>query len=224
MRICPSVLVRFAALGVAGALGVTACGGETSTLGAAGGSGTTVTGTVGGTSLSVASQLAAIGPESTSCSGFGGDGGGETCTSTGQAVIVVLTNRSDATCAAAQAEATSGTSFAFANFVELALLVSNATGTVAPGTYSIVSPSSTARSGAAAIFGTTNATCASVIDSTAASGSITLTQISATDVSGTYDVSFGSEGSFSGAFDVAVCDLPDAGTVSGSGGGPPACK
>jgi hypothetical protein len=224
MRTCVSILVRFAALGVACALGVNACGGETTTLGAPGGSGTTVTGTVGGTSLSVASQLAAIGPQSTSCSGFSGDGGGQTCTSNGQAVIVVLTNRSDATCAAAQAEATSGGSFEFANFAELLLLVSTATGTVAPGTYSIVSPSSTVLSGAAAIFGTTNATCGTVIDSNATSGSITLTQVSATDVSGTYDVSFGSEGSFSGAFDVAICDVPDAGTGGSRGGGPTVCK
>jgi hypothetical protein len=215
---------RFFALGIASAACMVACGGTTT--GGGGGTGS-LTGTVAGTSFAVASQVAAVEAASTSCTSGGTfDGGqtGETCTSSGQAVIVILTNRADLTCELAQSETASQASVGFASLDELELLVANATGDVTPGTYPIVAANSTATSGAGAMFGTTSASCATVVSAQAETGTVTLTQFGATAVSGTYDVTFGSQGSFSGSFDIPICVLPDAGTVEPSDGGPPACK
>jgi hypothetical protein len=215
-------LVRVIALGLAGAASAVACGGATT--GGSGGSGS-VTGTVAGTTFTVASEVAAIAPETTTCSGFGGpDGGGQTCTSNGQSVVVVLTNRGDATCAAVQAQTGSGQSIQFANFDALELFVGTSTGTVGTGTFPIGAPTGGATTGAAATFGMSDGTCGVKLDAQAQSGTITLTSLDATSVSGSYDVSFGTQGSFSGSFDVAICTLPDGGVTTGADAGPPVCK
>jgi hypothetical protein len=227
MRSRGHAAVRFAALAVAAAAGFVACGGTTT---AAGGGTGTLTGSVAGTTFSVASQLAAIEPESTTCSSTGSASGGpvdagETCTSSGQVVIVLLTNRADATCAAAQSEEATGSDINFANFDDLELAVGAGSGTITTGTYAVVDSGGgvSATPVAAAQLGTTDASCQSSLQAQATSGSITLTELSATTVSGTYDVTFGTQGSFSGSFDVDICQLPDGGGAAGDGG-PPTCK
>jgi hypothetical protein len=218
--------LRLAVLPLAIAAGFVACGGTTA--GAAGGGTSSLTGSVASTTFTVASQVAAMGTDSSSCtSGFSPDGGttGEMCTSSGQVVIVVLTNRSDASCAAAQADEATGASFDFASFDELELAVVAPTGTVTTGTFPVVgdtgpAPTTTA---AGADFTTTDASCNTVVQALATSGSITLTQLTATTVSGTYDVTFGTQGSFSGSFAVDICQLPDAGGAPVDGG-PSVCK
>lgn len=216
MKKSPSI-----ASGALGAVAVLllACGGQT------GGSGSgSLSGTVAGTTFQVASSLAIIGPASSSEDCSGEADGGESCTSSssGQIVAIELTNRSDATCEAAQMSA-SGGGEDLANLDGLIVGVVNATGTVATGTYDIVAADAGAVSGAVALFATTNASCGDATELSATSGTVTLTQIGSASVSGSYDVIFGSQGSFSGSFDIAVCDLPDSGTTI-SDGGTPACK
>jgi hypothetical protein len=212
------------AVGVAGAASAIACGGATTGPGGSGGSGT-VSGTVAGTTFVVASEVAAVEPVSLTCSGFGGpDAGGQTCTSNGQEVVVVLTNRADATCAAIQAEATTHQSLSFADLDVLGLVVATSTGTIAPGTYQVAPTISVATPGASVTFEVTDGTCGVKLNALAQSGTVTLTSLDATGVSGSYDVSFGTQGSFSGSFDVAMCALPDGGVTTSFDAGTPRCQ
>jgi len=64
-------------------------------------------------------------------------------------------------------------------------------------------------SGAEAILLTTSANCGQGLDLTASSGTITLSAITATSVSGSLNVTFGSMGTFSGSFDEPLCEVPD---------------
>ncbi|HEY1695997.1 MAG TPA: hypothetical protein VGG39_27710 [Polyangiaceae bacterium] len=215
--------IRFSAIGVAGAVGVAACSGSSGGDGGAGSA--SLSGTVNGATFSVASEVAALDAASTTCSAggtSGDDGGAGSCTSTGQEVVVILTNRSDATCSAAQTQLASGNEAAFANFAELELLVANVTADVAAGTYDVVNAGSTATEGSLAKYGTTDASCASSATAQASGGSVTLTAVSASRVTGSYQLTFGTEGSFSGSFDVPICNLPDAGG-NGADAGAPAC-
>jgi len=218
-------MVRCSAVGV---LSIAAC--SASSGGASGGTGS-VSGTVAGTTFTVASELAVIGPGSTSCNGSGtstDDGGpfdaGESCTSSGQALVVMLTNRSDATCSAALNTIASKTDYGYASYDDLELAIVTDSGNVSTGTYTIVG-SQTATSGAVAGFATTTSTCALGVNTQATSGSITLSQFSSTRVSGTYRVTFGTQGTFTGSFDVSICDIPDGGFAERLGdGGKPACQ
>jgi hypothetical protein len=203
---------------------LTACGGSVSS-GGSGGAGS-LSGSVSNTTFTVASALAIAGADtSTTC--VSSPDGGITCssTSTGQGVGVLLTNRSDATCAAIQSDIESKANTQYANFDYIELDVTNGTGDVTPGTYDIVT-SQTATSGAEAEFTTTTSACANALDLMATAGTITLTKISSANVTGTYNVTFGTQGAFAGSFDVAVCNLPDAGgpSTNTDGGQPPACQ
>jgi hypothetical protein len=182
-------------------------------------SGGSVTGSVDSTSFSAASTIAVVtaADTETDCN-MGPDGGQEKCTSSssGQAVIVILTNRAAATCAAAVAAETSHDNLSFANMDSLEIFVANDKGNLAPGAYTVIDETSkqpsNATSGAAANFSTSNSACKSGNPVESTGGTVTLTQISATSVQGTYSIEFGSHGSFSGSFDVPVCDLPDGGS------------
>jgi hypothetical protein len=186
---------------------------------------------VAGTTFTVASQLAAIQAESTTCTGSGGSSSssgstvdaGQTCTSAGQVVIVLLTNRADATCALAQSEEATGANVELASFDDLEIGVGTPTGTVVTGTYSVPAPNAGA-SGSVAVgqFGTTDASCHAGQQVQATSGTVTLTTLTATTVTGSYNLTFATQGTFSGSFDVDVCQLPSDG-ASGDGG-PPQCK
>jgi hypothetical protein len=174
-----------------------------------------VTGTVAGTPLTVASVVAAPGwsSESGACTVSEADGGDVTCPSSfSRSVSVVFTNRSDATCAAIQSDVASNTTFEYANFDYLAVSVNVANGDVVAGTYEIVASQSSNVTGAAASFVTTSSTCVATPLS-ATTGTVTLTQVSASSVAGTYNATFGAQGTFQGSFDTAICVF-DAGSAS----------
>jgi hypothetical protein len=208
-------------------LACSACGGSSSSGpggsgpggSGSGGSGS-VNGTVGGASFVVASQLAFIGPADTSSSCTGPADGGVTCTtkSSGQGVIVVLMNRPNVTCALLRSLVTKGT--ALASLDVLALEVGNDNGDLAAGTYDL--PSGVGQ----ASFDTFTSTCATGLYLTATGGTITLSQMSSAGVAGTYAVTFGTQGTFTGSFNVtSFCDEPDAGSASaGVDAGPPVCE
>ena len=201
----PSALL-FLLLGTATACSGTPGGGTTST--------SSLSGTVANTTFAVGTALAALGPATESVSCGGGADAGESCieVSSGQGIVIALTNRPGMTCT---------TDSLFANLDVLDLDVSNANGAVTPGTYAI--PAAVAvGSSARAVFSTSTSTCGGDISLLATSGTITLAELSSTHVSGSYDVTFGTQGSFSGSFDLALCDLPDAG-VNANDAGVPAC-
>jgi hypothetical protein len=209
-----------------------ACGGQTSGLGSGSGAGGgSVSGTVAGTTFQVASAVAAIGATSsdTSCA-FGSDGG-ESCVSAsnGQTVAVALTNRADATCAYIQSQAGSSTQTTFASLDVLMLAVGSVGGDVTPGTYPVMSMSGPAPSPAVSAVGiamleTTTPSCASGLNVAATGGTITLTLAGPGEVAGSYDVTFGAQGTFTGSFDVETCALPDAGSHTTFDAGPPVCR
>jgi hypothetical protein len=202
------------------ALGIlAACSGSTS----GGGSGAgTVTGTVSGVGFSFGSGVAIAGANTTTnCEGPTADGG-EDCTTTtdGYAAEVILANLSILTCSLVETSFNSSTSYANAD--ALALEILNLSGPVTAGTYNVIAPdagTSGVTSGASAQFTTTTATCGNGLDLTATSGTITVSAISGSSISGTYDVTFGTAGSFSGSFNTAVCAVPDAGSSSSGDGG-----
>ncbi len=196
------------------AAGAAACSSSTS-----GSTGTgALSGTVDGVSFTVASGIAEIGPESSNENCTTGSDGGEDCTSSssGQVVGAILTNRPGIACSTLSSQDSK-----FANLQALEVAVGVPTGTVAPGTYDIVTAGST-MSGAQAILLTTTSTCGSGLSLTATSGTVTISAISATSVSGSFSVTFGTEGSFSGSFDEPICEIPDGGETSSGDGG--ACQ
>ncbi len=190
-----------------------------------------VSGTVAGTAFTLASEVATFGPasaNSTSCGvAYFSDGGQvssdagcvPTTTSRGQVVAILLTNRAALTCAALQ----SAGSRDYANFDLLTLEAFTETGTLATGVYDIVTASNAA-SGSLAQFETSTSACGQGVNlSAATSGSITLTVVGSANVAGTYTVTFGMEGTFTGSFDVAICDLPNGTGTAGADAGPPVC-
>ncbi len=201
--------------------------------------GGTVTGTVASTTFTVQSSIGVVTSARSSVCISGPDGGGG-CTEgkpTGTA-IVVLTNEPSVTCSEIiSAIAGQGENLGSAD--ALLLAVSNQNGALSPGTFTII-PEVTISTGggptttpanpgplqATAEFGTTTATCATGVSLTATSGTVTLTTVNANEVVGTYSVTFGKSGTFSGTFDVGTCSIPD-GATNGSGSsrdaGKPAC-
>lgn len=211
-------------LALTGAL--VACGTSSSSSGSG-----SVTGTVGSTSFSAASTLAfRMAANTDSHCTLAVDGGQPNCTttSTGQAVVIGLTNRPETTCATLVAEESAHANQEFANMDTLVILVANETGDVATGTYAVVNmevdASVKATTAAGGMFLTTTSTCKSGLQVESTAGSVTLTQVSASSVQGTYSITFGSQGSFSGSFDVALCNLPDASLfVTVGDAGTPTC-
>ncbi len=187
-----------------------------------------MSGTVAGTTFTVASDVAAILNESvssTSCATYS-DGGlvnpgcVPTVASSGQMVGLVLTNRAELTCGALQG----GVAPHYANSDLLALQAFTSNGTLATGTYDIVT-SVDATSGAWAQFSTSTSTCTSGTNLGAASaGAITLTEMSSTHATGTYSVTFGSQGTFAGSFDVAICDTRNGAGSPTADAGPLVCE
>jgi hypothetical protein len=204
-----------------------ACVGQTSGTGPGAGTGS-VSGTVAGTTFQAASVVASVQSETANSTCSFGPDGGQSCvtTSSGQVVVVALTNRADATCGYIQSQAASGTDTTFANFDVLVLAVGTPNGDVTPGTYNVgamgsIGPTSTQT--AFAQLETTTATCVSGNAIPATGGTITLTQAGPGAVAGSYEVTFGTQGSFSGSFDVETCAIPDAGARSFDAGAP-VCK
>lgn len=197
-----------------------ACGGTTAATQAGSSS---ASGSVDGVSLPVAGQVGLIAPATTNTScGFGPDGGSTGCvtTSSGQTVVVALANRSEYTCSYFQAAIDSNAGPHFANTVGLELAVGNNNGNVTTGTYDVIPVGAVSNSGAGAYFSTTTATCSPGLVNDATGGTVTLSRLSPTEIAGSYDVTFGAQGSLAGSFDVPVCDLPDAGPTATDAGVP----
>jgi len=95
----------------------------------------------------------------------------------------------------------------------LVVAVSAMGGSVATGTYSIVSQGF----GATASYTTEDTTCNTSFSENASSGSVTLTTVSGSTVAGTFDVTFGSD-HLTGSFSAPICNY------SAGDGGPTACK
>ncbi len=198
------------------------CGGSTSPSGTDG-AGVTLAGTVAGTTFHVSSVVAALTPTSSASSCTGSPGGTPNCTSStsGQYLLIALTNREEFTCAVVAAEQ-GGPRREFANLAAVQFGILDPAANLAPGTYPVEVPVavagqvSTAAVGQASLY-TSNASCNTDMNLQATGGTITLQAISATRAVGTYDVTFGSQGSFSGSFDVPFCSLPDAGAGSSTG-------
>ena len=187
-----------------------ACGGSTTANGAGTG---TVSGAVSGTSFTAASAFAAYqaGASTSSCN-VGPDGGTGDCTtvSSGQAIIIAFTNQSTLSCSTLVADITAKSEPTIANLDALALIVANDDANLTPGAYPIAT-SGNATSGSFAEFQTTSATCGMGVSQQSTAGSVTLTSISASAVAGSYTVTFGTEGTFSGTFDVDICSIPEGG-------------
>ncbi len=188
------------AFAVSVAVGVAACGGVTSGSGAPGTG--SVTGTVGGISLNVADTVV-IAESGT----LGVDA---------RTLLVYLFDIPNV-CAVAHslpANADKG------NYTALQLQVSSynsgssMAGPVVAGTYAIGGQTATdggTGARASARLQKNDAQCKSLVpsaDHAASGGTITITAISATAVSGSYSVTF-ADGTMSGAFDAAFCAMPD---------------
>ena len=116
----------------------------------------------------------------------------------------------------------------FANLDELDLSVANVNGAVTAGTYDIAGPGTDIKStGAVANFETTTSKCSIALTQPATKGTVTLSHIGSTSVSGSFAVTFGSKGAMSGSFDVPLCAIPDGGDsdwASTGDAGAPSCK
>jgi hypothetical protein len=142
------------------------------------------------------------------------------CTPTGQSIALVLTNRPGVTCGeAAAAEGAENLPYANLDFLQIA--VANPLENVAPGTYDLALAVGNATSSFGASSGTLTSTCAlggQGFLSQASGGTVTFTQLSATQVTGYFDITFGPignpSGAFSGSFDVPICNPADTGGAS----------
>ena len=180
-----------------------ACGGSAASSDPSG----AVTGSAYGTTFNVASVYAfSFGGVDNNCTVV--DGGPPQCSP--GSVQVWLTNRTDDTCSFLQSVSASETEIAeFANQDVLVLNPANPNGELTPGTYEVVPRTATnSTTATTATLLTTTSTCKEDINQSATGGTITLTVATSAELKGTYDVTFGSQGSFSGRFDVAVCDIP----------------
>jgi hypothetical protein len=189
-----------------------ACGGVSS----GGGSGS-VSGEVASTSFTVSSALGSRGPNTSSSCESSPDGGTKcTTSSSGDTVAIILTNVGSLTCSLVDSDISGNKNVNYASADALILGVAKDTGALTPDTYQIVDPTENFTSGAAAQLSTTTATCGSGLSIEATSGSITLSALTSTGATGSYDVTFGtagSQGSYKGTFDVTFCAIPDAGNT-----------
>ncbi len=121
---------------------------------------------------------------------FTGDGG------SGQVLTLLLSNRADEVLCPASADR-------FANLQRIEVVLVSASGPVTPGTYPIhlhAMPDATLYA--------TDASCnvTSPLDA-GVSGTFTLSQVNASSVSGSFDITFdATQGSFSASFDAPVCN------------------
>jgi hypothetical protein len=183
-----------------------ACGGSGS------GGSSSVSGTVGGTSFTAASQIAVVTPVTGVACTAGGDGREARCTPAwkGQAVEIFITNREGATCDALRASIAADEDVNYARFDDLGIVVGNQRGELAEGKYDVIAEGNPV-SAAGAQLRTTTATCQQDLAMGASAGTVTLTKVTPTEVAGTYTLTFEAMGSFTGSFDIPVCEVPDGG-------------
>ena len=193
------------------AAALVACGGSTAS-GGGGGTGT-VSGAVSGTSFTPVSAFAAFQAAGSSTNCEVSPDGGSVCTassSSGQALLIALTNQAAGSCSALVADITSKQEPSIANLDALALIVANEAADLTPGTYPVVTTGNPT-SGSLGEFQTTTATCGVGVSQQSTGGSVTLTSVSASAVAGSYSVTFGTEGTLSGTFNVDICAIPEGG-------------
>jgi hypothetical protein len=189
-----------------------------------GGLGATVTGSVGGMTFDLASDVAAILPSSSSsCSEA--DGGVHCQTNHAQTIGAILTNHANLTCGTLLSAISAKMPARYANLQFLEVGVENLDGVVTAGTYSIQSQGAKSTISAFAQFGATTTTCATGLTEHATSGSVTLTSATETEIAGSYSVTFATAGTLTGTFDIAGCAIPDGGleVVFPPDGGMPPC-
>jgi hypothetical protein len=180
-----------------------------------GGGGSSLTGTVAGTTFSPESSIANVAPDvSTSCTETGTMKPACTSTTMGQVAEVILANRPNLTCAVQQANQSSNVEYANLDSLLLGVFVPGTdVSIVPPGTYDVLDTKSpSGMKGSAATLNTTDAKCNHALNVTATSGTVTLTAVSHQQITGTYNLTFGSQGTFTGSFDSPVCAMVDAGT------------
>jgi hypothetical protein len=114
-------------------------------------------------------------------------------------------------CAATQRQVMPGGATTFA----LGMLEGTGVTTVSPGTFPVSSPGNSPN--AVVTFEIDDPTCKPLTMGAASSGSVTLTAITATTLTGTFDVTFPDGEHVSGTFEAPVCD------VQGLDGGAPVC-
>jgi hypothetical protein len=93
----------------------------------------------------------------------------------------------------------------FANRDQLTLRVFDDTANVVAGTYQITGDASGPTSGAVAFLDTSNASCSYPQGTDATTGTVTLSTLTASHVTGTYSVTFSTLGTFAGSFDAPLC-------------------
>ncbi len=200
-----------AALVAAASLALAACGGSVDAGGGSGGP-ASLSGSVDNATFNVGSAVAWTAP-GTKCAT-------SDCTPSGQSIALVLTNRPGVTCGeAAAAEGAENLPYANLDFVQIA--VANPLENVAPGTYDLALAVGNATTSFGASFGTLTSTCAlggQGFLQEASAGTVTFTQLSSTQVTGYFDITFGPvgnpSGSLSGSFDVPICDPAAAASQS----------
>ncbi len=217
----PFFAIPFAAA-VAAGLAVAGCSSSSASAPAS------LRGSVDGETFNVGSALGWSGWASP-CTGASGP-----CTPSGQAVSLLIANRSDLTCALGAPASGPAAHLPYANLESLQIVAVNGTGDVAPGTYDLGGlngfgqlPVGTA---VYASLGSTSPTCAPGQFFEASGGTVTLTEVSATHVTGSFDVTFapagslqGSAGTLTGSFDIPICDGVDADSALFYDGGTPVC-
>jgi hypothetical protein len=183
-----------------------ACGGS-----ASGGS-SSVLGTVGGTTFTAASQIAVVTPITGVACTPEQDGRDARCTPAwrGQAVEIFITNREGATCDTLRASIASDEVVNYARFDDLGIVVGNQRGELAEGKYDVIAEGNPV-SAAGAQLRTTTSTCEQQLAMGASAGNVTLTKVTPTEIAGTYTLTFGGMGSFTGSFDIPLCEVPDGG-------------
>jgi hypothetical protein len=185
-----------------------ACGGKTSAGGATASRGTaTLSGSVGGTTFTPVSVYAnefrvrPCVPE---------DGGTFGCSfpPIGQELNIVLSNRSDLTCGTSLPY--SGDAY-YANLAQVTLALVLLDGEPGTGTYRVSADNGTGGSSE-----TSDSTCTVTSVALFLGGTVTITSLTATHVTGTFDMSgpSGETGGFSGTFDTDLCPTSDDGGVA----------
>jgi hypothetical protein len=172
-----------------------ACG---SSSGGGGSTSTTVTGTIGGSSIATTDTIGIQGKLNVSSG---------TVMGMVYEAVIAITNQADACKVVTDAvNPPNGTA--------LTLVVGSATAAVGPGTY----PIGQLGSGAAGIsYAAQNATCVATENDDAQSGSITISTATATTLAGTFEATFPSGDKVSGSFDAPVCNASlSALTMGGS--------
>jgi hypothetical protein len=174
----------------------------------------TASGTVAGQALAVGVGTATFqdGVPANDCGDASPECGAMT---TGHSLTIALTNRSDNQCYEVRVAAGAASPIPYAGFQSLTLTILDV-GTVQPGHYPLAATFEQP-SAASARYWTTTATCGPGVIVDATAGDVTLTSLDPAHVTGTYNLTFGTQGALSGSFDVADCDPASAGPAPPTG-------